>query len=131
MYNTGKIIIGILIFVAIFAFPVWYSRGKAGPAPKLELPAKEKKCVESSAYMRASHMEMLDSWRNSVVRDGNRIYVNAAGKKFNMSLQNTCMKCHTSKAKFCDRCHDYLDVVPDCWACHIEPDLQKKSGRAE
>jgi len=31
------------------------------------------------------------------------------------------MKCHTDKAKFCDRCHNYVGVTPNCWDCHVEP----------
>ena len=128
MNNWVKIIIGILIFLGLFTFPIWYTMGKAGAPPKLELPAKEKKCVAATDYMKASHMDLLDSWRNSVVRDGDRIYVGLDDKKFNMSLQNTCMKCHTSKAKFCDKCHNYLDVAPRCWNCHIEPKEKAPEG---
>jgi len=130
MYNSGKIIIGILIFLGLFTFPLWFNKGRAVEPPKLELPKKEKKCVEATNYMRSSHMELLNTWRDSVVREGNRVYVNAEGKKFDMSLQNTCMKCHTSRAKFCDRCHNYLNEAPPCWECHIQPDL-KLPGRSE
>ncbi len=124
MYNAGKIIVGIIIFLVLFTFPFWYSKGKPGPAPKLELPKDAKQCVEATAYMKASHMQLLDSWRDSVVRDGNRIYVSASGKKYNMSLQNTCLKCHKTREKFCDRCHNYVDVTPKCWECHIAPEYK-------
>lgn len=130
MYDSWKIIIGILIFLGLVTSPIWFSKGKAGPPPKLELPAKEKKCVESTAFMASSHMELLNSWRDSVVRDGNRFYVNAEGKKYLMSLQITCMECHKSREKFCDRCHNYLDVSPVCWDCHIQPGL-KLPGRSK
>ena len=124
MYNAGKIIIGIIIFLVLFTFPFWYSKGKPGPAPKLELPKDVKQCVEATAYMKSSHMLMLDSWRDSVVRDGNRIYVSTSGKKYNMSLQNTCLQCHKTREKFCDRCHNYVDVSPKCWECHIAPEYK-------
>jgi cytochrome c oxidase subunit 2 len=38
-----------------------------------------------------------------------------------MSLQNTCMHCHSNKQKFCDECHTYVAVKPYCWDCHIAP----------
>jgi hypothetical protein len=81
----------------------------------------EKKCVESKSFMRAEHMVMLNDWRDLVVREGDRIYIANDGKEYVMSLQNTCMKCHSNKKKFCDECHNYLAVKPYCWDCHIQP----------
>ena len=45
----------------------------------------------------------------------------ADAKRYEMSLQNTCMECHTSKKEFCDQCHDYMAVAPFCWDCHVAP----------
>ncbi|MBI5100227.1 MAG: sulfate reduction electron transfer complex DsrMKJOP subunit DsrJ [Nitrospirae bacterium] len=131
MYNGGKIIAGLIVFVAFFAFPFYYNLGRANarPEPKLNTPVimglAEKKCVESRDFMRAEHMQLLNDWRDSVVRDNNRIYSNAEGKKFNISLQNTCMDCHSNKKEFCDRCHNYMAVKPYCFSCHIEPKEDK------
>ncbi|MDQ7785629.1 MAG: sulfate reduction electron transfer complex DsrMKJOP subunit DsrJ [Desulfomonilaceae bacterium] len=121
MYDKGKIIIGVIIFLALLLSPFLYQLGKPVTAPTLVLGTKEKQCVESLAFMKSSHMVLLDTWRDEVVREGKSLYVNSAGKPYNMSLQNTCMKCHTTKTQFCDRCHDYLDVAPNCWDCHIAP----------
>ncbi len=128
MNDTVKIIIGIIIFLGLFTFPIWYGPvlGTKGEPPKLDKPAKGKKCIESTAYMRASHMDLLDVWRLDVVRDKKRIYTSEDGKTYVMSLQNTCLDCHKSKAKFCDRCHDYLNVSPRCWECHIQPEYRSK-----
>jgi hypothetical protein len=52
--------------------------------------------------------------------------VNSKGKEFEMSLQKTCMKCHTNKAEFCDKCHNYASVRPYCWDCHIENPKEAK-----
>ena len=132
MYNAGKIIIGIVIFLALITAPFWYNLGRTSAPPKLEIGTQEKQCVESKAFMQAKHMVLLDQWRDEVVRDGKRIYVNSTGKQFNMSLQNTCTKCHSSKTKFCDRCHTYLNVAPNCWDCHIAPKEQEKlAGRSD
>lgn len=125
MNDKPVIIFGILVFLAIFTFPLWHARGNAGPAPEVQLPKDQKQCVASKEYMRSTHMQLLDGWRDSVVREGNRIYVASDGKRYNMSLQNECMKCHTDKAKFCDQCHNYLGVAPYCWDCHLAPKESK------
>jgi hypothetical protein len=97
MNNKALIITGMVIFLIIVLFPFWYMRGKAAPAPEpiLTPGAKAaKECVRSTEYMKAEHMQLLVVWRNSVTRDGKRIYVNPQGKEFNMSLSNTCLDCH-------------------------------------
>lgn len=121
MYNAGKIIVGIIIFLVLVSVPFWYNRGKTSTPPKLEVGTTEKACVESTPYMKASHMKLLDQWRNDVVREGKRIYISSTGKQYQMSLQNTCTKCHAKKSEFCDRCHNYVEVSPKCWDCHIAP----------
>ena len=123
MNSKVLIVTGVVVFLLIVLFPFWYMRGKAAPAPEVELTPKAKaaqKCVRSTEYMQAEHMQLLDIWRDAVVREGKRIYVNPAGKEFNMSLSNTCLDCHSNKAEFCDRCHNYASVRPYCWSCHIE-----------
>jgi hypothetical protein len=130
--HAGKIIIGILIFLGLMVSPYIYNATTSPAAPKLEVGTQEKQCVESTPYMKANHMKMLDTWRDQVVREGKRIYVSSTGKEYVMSLQNTCMKCHTTKTKFCDRCHDYLDVSPNCWDCHIPPkEQQQQAARSD
>jgi len=135
LYNGGKILTGLIIFVAIATFPIYYNIGKvnAKPEPKLDTPAiqqmaeSERKCVESKAYMRAEHMQLLNNWRDSVVRDGNRQFINSTNKHYNMSLQNECLRCHSNKKKFCDECHNYMAVKPYCFDCHIAPKEEQKS----
>lgn len=128
MYDKGKVIAGIVIFVVIITFPFWYNRGKAAPAPEPQLTAKAKAakaCILPKEEMRTEHMQMLDEWRQTVVRDTKRVYVAADGKEYNMSLSNTCMDCHSVKSEFCDRCHNYANVDPFCWDCHIYPEEKK------
>ncbi|RJQ21083.1 MAG: menaquinol oxidoreductase [Nitrospiraceae bacterium] len=127
MYNGGKIILGLVIFVGLFAFPIFYNTGKTAdvPKPSLDTPVinqmEKKECVESKEWMKANHMQLLDSWRDSVLRDGNLVYESTGGKKYIMSLQNNCMHCHSNKKQFCDSCHSYANVKPYCWTCHIAP----------
>jgi hypothetical protein len=128
MYDAGKIIIGIIIGVGLLTFPFWYNMGKAAspPEPKLTEKAREaKQCVEATPYMRSSHMQLLNSWRDMVVRQEKREYIAATGREYNMSLQNTCVDCHSNKTQFCDQCHNYMGIAPFCWDCHIAPKENK------
>jgi len=123
MKDKKFIISGVIIFLIIATFPFWYNQGRAAPAPELVLTARAKAaqvCVRSTEFMRAEHMQLLDVWRESVVREGDRTYVSPGGKEYNMSLSNTCLDCHSNKAEFCDRCHNYASVRPYCWDCHID-----------
>ena len=124
MYDKGKVVIGLCILVALITFPFWYNLGKAAPPPDPKLSEKAKaakECVMPKVYMTSEHMQLLNEWRETVVRDAKRIFVNSSGKKFNMSLSDTCLECHTDKAEFCDKCHNYASVTPYCWECDIDP----------
>ena len=150
MYDGGKILAGLIIGVGLLLAPFFYNAGKAAkaPDPKLTEKAKEAEtCVAPLAYMTPYHMQLLEDWRNTVVRDGERYYDTGKGtwhlrvvdaveqvmrkdekfykkskdKVYYKSLQQTCMDCHSNKVDFCDECHNYLGVVPYCWECHIEP----------
>ena len=128
MYDKGKIITGLVIFVLLFAFPFFYQMGRTAQVPQPELTEKAKQakqCVESKAEMTSRHMQLLNQWRDAVIRDGNRDYVAENGKVYLASLQNTCMDCHSNKTKFCDQCHNYMGVAPYCWDCHVEPKEKK------
>ncbi len=132
MYDGGKIIPGLIVFVGLTVFPFVYNAGQAAhkPDPKIDTPEIQKmtvkRCVESKEFMRGEHMQMLNDWRDSVLRDGDRTYVSNSGERYTMSLQNTCMKCHSNKKEFCDQCHNYAAVTPYCWTCHLEP---KEKGK--
>ena len=125
MYDKGKIILGLIIFVGFFTFPIWYdlANGKAAlKEPVLVFPSKEnqKECVADTQYMRTKHMILLNDWRYEVVRNGKRIYVSSTHKDFNMSLNKTCLNCHSNASEFCDKCHTYIGVSVYCWDCHVE-----------
>ncbi|MFC2130975.1 sulfate reduction electron transfer complex DsrMKJOP subunit DsrJ [Bacteroidota bacterium] len=128
MYNGGKIIIGIIIFAFVFSSPIWVNWLNPAEAhnPVLKYPENYKECVADKAYMNAFHMDMLNQWRDSVVRLNIR-YLNVKGKPFTidgkqaeMSLTKTCLNCHSDKVNFCDQCHNFLNVVPYCWDCHVD-----------
>jgi len=127
LYDKGKIIAGTVIFVGLITLPFWLGLGKkpVPPEPSLDTPAiaalMDKRCVEDTAFMRANHMKLITSWRDRVVREGDRLYTTKSGKVIEASLTGTCLKCHSNKDQFCDRCHDYVGAKPTCWNCHIIP----------
>ncbi len=122
MYDGGKIIIGLVIFLVLVSFPIWYNVAVGeSQVPELEKPVGSTECVESTEYMTGYHMDLLNTWRDEVVRDGERFYTDSTGKVIEKSLSNTCLSCHENKDKFCDRCHTYMGVEPYCWGCHIIP----------
>ncbi len=144
MYKGGKIIASLIIFVGLLTIPFFYNMGKvnAGPEINLDTPAilalapADQQCVESPEVMKANHMQLLNQWREAAVRDGQSVYINSQGKSFEISLQNTCLNCHSTEAEkasvtggmsnpafgstqFCASCHDYNAVQPLCYTCHI------------
>ncbi len=131
MNDRNKIIAGLVIFFVLVTFPFWYNLGKAAPVPELKLSEKAKAakvCVEPKEFMKSEHMQILDVWRDAVVRNADRLYLSSSGKEYNMSLstgEESCMGCHSNKAEFCDKCHNYASVDPYCWDCHIEPKEKK------
>ncbi len=125
MYDAGKIIVGLVIFVGLMTYPFWSSPGRPTPLPQVELTAEAKaakECVEGTEFMRSTHMQLLNEWRDQTVREGMRIYTGSGGRQYAVSLSNTCMQCHYNKENFCDRCHNYASVRPYCWDCHFVPE---------
>jgi hypothetical protein len=124
IYDKGKIFLGLAIFIGLVASPFWFNpvfgTGQSAP-PEVKLPAKDKLCVLPKAEMRASHMQVVYDWRETVVRGGGRTVRLPDGREMVMSLSNTCLGCHGAKKEFCDTCHTYLAVKPFCWDCHFDP----------
>ncbi len=79
----------------------------------LERPdAKYDSCVsKGTEYMRLHHWELLREIREEVVR---------YGRVGNVGL-NGCRECHTSRERFCDKCHNAVNLKPDCFGCHYYP----------
>lgn len=119
MYDKGKIITGLIIFTGLMTYPIW--RGVSGTIPKPQKPTISRDCVKPVEYMRINHMKLLNRWRDEVIRDGNRSFVTVDGKLYKRGFMIGCLKCHTSRKKFCEQCHKYASVRPYCWDCHYVP----------
>jgi hypothetical protein len=123
MHDAGKVIFGLVIFLAIVALPAWQQAltGELGGPPDLKIESKSPVCVAETAFMRSLHMDLLNDWRDEAVRDGDRTYVGLEGVEYEKSIGATCLgSCHTSQEEFCDRCHDYVGAEVYCWGCHAE-----------
>jgi hypothetical protein len=129
MYHKRYIIPGVLAFLLLFSGPFWGGLlSREYTRPVLPLPIGEDECVESVSYMRAQHMRLLNEWRDAAMREGKRLYQSGTGKLWTVSLQNTCMRCHSDTAAFCDTCHIPNSVTPYCWSCHLESKRIAASG---
>jgi len=150
MSDKPVIIVGLVVGLVLLSLPIWYglAAGAGEGPPDVKVP--EGHCVEDLHYMKASHMDLLNHWRDAVVRDGEKTYTSKAyGTTYEMSLTRTCLKCHAAvdggagvgkpasdadppaspsgeclepgRTTFCHQCHDYANVRPTCWQCHVEP----------
>jgi hypothetical protein len=124
MRDRAKVAIGLGAFLVILAYPVWSAIG--ADADERARPtlarAVDGPCIEDTTYMAAHHQDLLNDWRHAVVRQGERWYEMSSGAQVEMSLTKTCMRCHTNSQEFCERCHEYADVTPKCWSCHVAPE---------
>ncbi len=120
----AKIVVLIFAMVLLSPFVVNAVRGAMGSsAPTLDLVLPESgECVKDKEYMRANHMDILKEARVKTVRDGVRIK--------DYSLKN-CQTCHTNRDEFCDRCHNYVGVKPECFECHHFPTSKERKERCE
>ncbi len=141
MNSKAGVVIALVIALVVLTVPFWYALGqrvtnRLQPAPVSVVPTGEgMHCVEKN--MRARHMQVLDEWRDAVVRDGKKMYQSQDYRdpdtdepiEYEMSLTNTCLKCHASadpestvsvQQRFCNECHQYANIRPNCWDCHLE-----------
>lgn len=99
-------------WMALFLMVASLLGATAWSAPfELQKPQGES-CIRPTDWMRRNHMDLLKDQRELTVREAVRVPKE--------SLLN-CQTCHQSRDKFCDRCHDYVGVKPDCFECHVYP----------
>lgn len=124
MRDRGRIVLGLVLFLGLAAYPVWSAMASPSTPDRPELAASSDSsgCVEDTAYMKANHPKILNGWRTAVVRDGQRTWTSSTGTEWEMSLTGTCLRCHDDSGKFCTRCHDWAGVQPTCWSCHVAPE---------
>ena len=107
-----------LIILSPLGYSIVRGVGTPGTEPPERPDPKHKSCVVDESRnitttrdMRLRHWELLQGVREEVVRYGKRGEI-GLGK---------CRECHTSRKRFCYRCHESASVKPDCWGCHDYP----------
>jgi hypothetical protein len=116
-----------LTLVPASAFMAFAAAHAAEPG-RTPLPAiaitKPGQCVEPTDVMRRDHMKFLKHQRDLTVHEGVR------SKQHSL---NEFIACHASPKTgsvlgedgFCQSCHSYAAVKPDCWDCHQPKPGQK------
>ena len=110
----ARLLLGIMLMLGSVA-------GFAAEPPALPKAAAGTTCIEDSATMRRDHPDMLKHQRDDTLRLGIR------GAK--ASLKD-CVSCHATQSadghavpvnapgQFCQSCHAFAAVKPDCFECH-------------
>jgi hypothetical protein len=115
--NKGAVvlaILGIIIVVPIAYYLVLDALPREEPF--LEKPdPKYEECVKDVDYMRFYHMDLLKEIRDEVVREG---------ITSDISLEE-CRDCHTDRSRFCNQCHNIVNLNLDCFGCHNYPETAK------
>ncbi|MHC4777971.1 MAG: hypothetical protein ACYTFG_05255 [Planctomycetota bacterium] len=109
----------VAVTVVVIVLPLCYSvvafalsKGTQSSTPFLELPdAKNGKCILDARTMRFTHWHVLYEARDEAMREG---------KEPKVTFKK-CAGCHTSREKFCDKCHNVVNFYPDCFGCHYYP----------
>ena len=122
--NRNKVAMAILALVILLPIG-YYTIRDAFPRsaePFLEKPdPKYKECVRDTLYMRLHHMELLKEIRVQVVREGKRSEIGLAN----------CRGCHTNRGRFCNQCHNAVNLYPDCFGCHNYPESPQEIVRTQ
>jgi len=94
-------------------------KGVDGPNPTPAMSGDE--CLRPADEMRAHHMNYLHSVMDSMRHMwASGIDMGEASIETDFSFDK-CQECHPTRGDFCDRCHDFVGVVPKCWECHDYP----------
>ena len=117
-----------VILAVIILFPIgYYTVLRAFPQPEafLEMPDPQlhgEDCVKETAYMRYSHMDLLLEIREETVREGIRGEIG-----LDVGEQN-CRDCHSNRERFCNECHNTVNVHLDCFGCHYYPESDSETA---
>jgi hypothetical protein len=117
--NEKRKVLLVVIPILIILFPLGYSvadflfsKDTQRSRPFLQMPdAKYRQCVRETSYMRFHHMDLLKAIRDETVREG---------KAGEITLEN-CQGCHTNRERFCNQCHNAVNLNLDCFGCHYYP----------
>jgi len=119
--QTSRVLAAMLLVGVLSALTGCSSETEAQAVPGSAKAAKLKQCIRPTEFMRRNHMELIKHQRDITVREGVRATSDSLA---------ACIACHVqydskghpipvnAEDQFCDRCHDWLGVEPDCFGCH-------------
>ena len=118
--TTKTSVLIVVVPVLFILLPLGYNvvhyvlaKPPATAQPFVERPdEKYDECVRETSYMRFHHMDLLAEIRDQVVREGVRGELGLS----------KCRECHPNRAQFCNRCHNAVNLYPDCFGCHYYPE---------
>ncbi|HEX9592274.1 MAG TPA: hypothetical protein VGB12_02825 [bacterium] len=117
MQRTKWVIGSLAVFTVVLFSPFLVNAVGGYFGTKVEAPnpkaARGTACILPTAEMRQVHMKMFMHTRDNTVRSGMRTQ--------QTSLKN-CQTCHPTRGDFCDQCHNFAGVKPECWNCHFYPE---------
>ncbi len=114
VFTIAVVLLAILYSIIDYVF----ARGAESDEVFLEMPdPKYTECVRDTEYMRFHHWELLSAMRDESVRYGKRSVITF----------DDCRECHPNRAGFCNRCHDAVNLDPDCWGCHYYPETPEET----
>ncbi len=131
MIGVCRLVVAVLVALSGIAPAVTTAEERLVPLiPQGGIPqGKSQRCVEETGFMRRNHMELLKHQRDQTMYKGIRTTRH--------SLRE-CVSCHAvlgsdgrpvtiaSSEHFCNSCHTYAAVTPDCFMCHAStPGLQE------
>jgi hypothetical protein len=117
LQSTKWVIGSLVVFGIVLLSPFWVNAVTGHLTQEVKAPhpkaARGTECVLPENEMRQVHMTMFMHTRDDTVRRG--IHVEQKSLKH-------CQTCHPTRADFCDQCHDFAGVKPECWNCHFYPE---------
>ena len=120
MRDAGRLIGGLVIATAVLVGPLWFGWARGEKPATLPKATAGETCVEPVEAIRKNHPALLATWRERVVRQGDRVHEKADGRAVRISLTDTCVGCHGDATRFCDSCHAQAGVTLSCWQCHAK-----------
>jgi len=120
MLDGGRIVGGIAILFVVVAGPIWLGSARGVKIESPQKPRDSERCLAPREEMRKNHPALLASWRERVVRLGDRVHHTDHGLDVRISLTGTCLGCHGKATEFCDKCHTQTAVTLSCWQCHAQ-----------
>jgi predicted CXXCH cytochrome family protein len=119
--TTSRAITAIMLAVTLSVTVGCSDTNGQQAVPGSSKAAKLTQCVRPTEFMRRNHFELIQHQRDITVHQGIRATSDSLA---------ACIACHVqydangkavpvnTKGQFCNGCHEWLAVQPDCFGCH-------------